>query len=43
MVRRSCAASRPNLLANRETSLFSKQYLAHTARALAPTLLALTL
>jgi hypothetical protein len=42
MIRRSCAASRPNRLANRKASFFSKHSLAHAARALAPTLLALT-
>jgi hypothetical protein len=42
MIRQSSAASRPNRLANRKASPFSKQLLAHAARVLAPTLIALT-
>ena len=42
MIRQSSAASRPNRLANRKASPFSKQSLAHAARVLAPTLIALT-
>ena len=42
MIRQSTAASRPNRLANRKASTFSKQSLAHAARVMAPTLFALT-
>ena len=42
MIRQSSAASRPNRLANRKASPFSKQSLAHAFRVMAPTLVALT-
>ena len=42
MIRQSSAPSRPNRLANRKASPFSKQYLAHAFRVMAPTLVALT-
>ena len=42
MNRQSSPASRPNRLANRKASTFSKQSLAHAARVMAPTLFALT-
>jgi len=42
MIRQSSAASRPNRLANRKASPFSKQSLAHACRVMAPTLVALT-
>jgi hypothetical protein len=43
MIRQSTAARRPNRLANRRASPFSKQTLANAARAMAPILFALTL
>jgi|SRR5208282_2269421 len=42
MIRRSSAVNRPNRLANRKASPFSKQSLAHALRVMAPTLVALT-
>ena len=42
MIRQSSAPSRPNRLANRKASPFSKQYLAHAFRVMAPALFALT-
>jgi len=42
MIRQSSSASRPNRLANRKASLFSKQSLARAFRVMAPTLVALT-
>jgi len=42
MIRQSSSASRPNRLANRKASSFSKQSLAHAFRVMAPTLVALT-
>ena len=42
MIRQSCSAIRPNRLANRKASPFSKQSLAHALRVMAPTLVALT-
>jgi hypothetical protein len=43
MIRQSSAASRPNRLANRKASPFSKQSLAHAARVMAPALFVLTI
>jgi hypothetical protein len=37
MIRQSSAARRPNRLANRKASPFSKQSVAHAARVMAPT------
>jgi len=42
MIQQSSSASRPNRLANRKASPFSKQSLARAFRVMAPTLLALT-
>jgi hypothetical protein len=42
MIRQSSSSSRPNRLANRKASPFSKQSLAHAVRVMAPTLVALT-
>ena len=42
MIRQSSSASRPNRLANRKASPFSKQSIAHAFRVMAPTLVALT-
>jgi hypothetical protein len=42
MIRQSSSASRPNRLANRKASPFSKQSIAHAFRVIAPTLVALT-
>ena len=42
MIRQSSHASRPNRLANRKASPFSKQSLARAFRVMAPTLVALT-
>jgi hypothetical protein len=42
MIRQSSAPSRPNRLANRKASPFSKQSLAHAFRVMAPALFALT-
>ena len=42
MIRQSSSASRPNRLANRKASPFSKQSFAHAFRVIAPTLVALT-
>ena len=42
MIRQSSSESRPNRLANRKASPFSKQSLAHAFRVMAPTLVALT-
>jgi hypothetical protein len=42
MIRQSSALSRPNRLANRKASPFSKQSLAHAFRVMAPALFALT-
>ena len=42
MIRQSTALSRPNRLANRKASPFSKQSLAHAFRVMAPALFALT-
>jgi len=42
MIRQSSSASRPNRLANRKASPFSKQSLARAFRVMAPTLVALT-
>ena len=42
MIRQSSALSRPNRLANRKASPFSKQSLAHAFHAMAPALFALT-
>jgi hypothetical protein len=42
MIHPSSAASRPNRLANRKASPFSKQSVAHAFRVMAPTLFALT-
>jgi hypothetical protein len=42
MIRQSSSVSRPNRLANRKASPFSKQSLAHAFRVMAPTLVALT-
>jgi hypothetical protein len=42
MIRQSSSSSRPNRLANRKASPFSKQSLAHAFRVMAPTLVALT-
>ena len=42
MIRQSSAPSRPNRLANRKASPFSKQSVAHAFRVMAPTLVALT-
>jgi hypothetical protein len=42
MIRQSTALSRPDRLANREASPFSKQSLAHVLRVMAPALFALT-
>jgi hypothetical protein len=42
MIRQSISVSRPNRLANRKASAFSKQSVANTARVMAPTLVALT-
>jgi hypothetical protein len=42
MIRKSSSESRPNRVANRKASPFSKQSLAHAARVMAPTLFALT-
>src|ERR1700678_129077 len=41
MIRQSSAARRPNSLANRKASPFSKQSIAHAARVMGPTLVAL--
>ena len=41
MIRQSSAARRPNRLANRKASPFSKQSIAHAARVMAPTFFAL--
>ena len=43
MTRRKCGVSRPNRLAKRKVSTFSKQSLVHAFRVMAPTLVALTL
>jgi len=43
MIRQSNAARRPNRLANRKASPFSKQSIAHAARVLAPALFALAI
>ena len=42
MIRQSTGLSRPNRLANRKASPFSKQSLAHAFRVMAPALFALT-
>jgi hypothetical protein len=42
MIRQSSAPRRPNRLANRKASPFSKQSLAHAFRVMAPALFALT-
>ena len=42
MIRQSSSSSRPNRLANRKASPFSKQSLARAFRVMAPTLVALT-
>jgi hypothetical protein len=42
MIRQSTALSRPNRLANRKASPFSKQSLTHAFRVMAPALFALT-
>ena len=42
MIRQSSSISRPNRLANRKASPFSKQSLARAFRVMAPTLVALT-
>ena len=42
MIRQSSALSRPNRLANRKASPFSKQSLGHAFRVMAPALFALT-
>ena len=42
MIRQSSSESRPNRLANRKASPFSKQSLARAFRVMAPTLVALT-
>ena len=42
MIRQSSSASRPNRLANRKASPFSKQSIAHAFRVMALTLVALT-
>ena len=42
MIRQSSAPSRPNRLTNRKASPFSKQYLSHAFRVMAPALFALT-
>ena len=42
MIRQSSAPSRPNRLANRKASPFSKQSLTHAFRVMAPALFALT-
>ena len=42
MIRQSSALSRPNRLANRRASPFSKQSLAHAFRVMAPAFFALT-
>ena len=42
MIRQSSSASRPNRLANRKVSPFSRQSVAHAIRVMAPTLVALT-
>ena len=42
MIRQSSSASRPNRLANRKASPFSKQSMARAFRVMAPTLVALT-
>ena len=42
MIRQSTALSRPNRLANRKASPFSKESLAHAFRVMAPALFALT-
>ncbi len=42
MIRQSSPASRPNRLANRKASPFSKQSLARAFRVMAPTLVALS-
>jgi len=42
MIRQSSSTSRPNRLANRKASPFSKQSLARAFRVMAPTLVALT-
>ena len=42
MIHQSSALSRPNRLANRKASPFSKQSLAHAFRVMAPALFALT-
>jgi hypothetical protein len=42
MIRRSRGVSRPNCLAKREVSTFSKQPFAHALRVMAPALVALT-
>jgi hypothetical protein len=41
MTRRNRAVSRPNCLAKRKASTFSKQSISHAARVMAPTLFAL--
>src|ERR1700678_2468762 len=43
MIRQSSAARRPNRLANRKASPFSKQSIAHAARVMAPTFFALAI
>ena len=43
MIRQSSAARRPNRLANRKTSPFSKQSIAHAARVMGPTFFALAI
>src|ERR1700693_4600179 len=43
MIRQRSAARRPNRLANRKASPFSKQSIPHAARVMAPALLALAL
>ena len=42
MIRQSSSVSRPNRLANRKASPFSKQSVAHAFRVMTPTLVALT-
>ena len=42
MIRQSRSSSRPNRLANRKASPFSKQSIGHAFRVMAPTLVALT-
>ena len=43
MIRQRSAARRPNRLANRKASPFSKQSITHAARVMAPALLALAI